>query len=1092
MAGYTRQSSADITAGATVRAAPINAELNQVLDAFANTTGHKHDGTTAEGPVIGLIGDAGETAPNNKVVIDTTNNEIEFYVEVSSNPVEQVIIKDGVIEPTTDDDIDLGSSSKQFKDLFLDGTANIDSLIADTADINGGTIDGVTIGGTTAGAVTTTSLVATTVDINAGSIDGTDIGSSTRATADFTNLSANGTVTFAGATLSSLGTVTTADINGGSIDGVTIGTNSAVTDLRVDNLKLDANTISATNTDGSITLTPAGTGSVVIGAADINGGAIDGTAIGASSASTGAFTTLTTSGQATLASADINGGTADNVVIGGTTRAAGSFTTVNANAGITGALTGNVTGNVTGNLTGNVTGNVTGDLTGNVTASTGTTTLNNLTVNGTTNFTSTTLTNVTDPVNAQDAATKNYVDTELASLVDSAPGALNTLNELAAAIGDDANFSTTITNSIATKLPLAGGTMTGAIAMGSSKITGLGTPTANTDAATKAYADTKLPLAGGTMTGNIAMGSNSLTGLPTPSAASDAATKDYVDTTNASNTAAATSAANAATSETNAATSATNAATSETNAAASATSAAASYDLFDDRFLGAKASAPTVDNDGDALVIGALYFDSTTNTMKVYGSGGWVAAGSTVNGTSQRKTYAVGTTEGTYTGSTTVFPITYDSGFIDVYHNGIKLDPDNDFTATNGTSVTLSSAAASGDIVDMVAYGTFELANFSIGDANDVNLTGQLDGHVLVYDSSVSDYVPSDQGQTVNLGGDGSNDGVSVSDGSIVMRTGTSSPAYIDMYCEVSNAHKVTIKAPAHADYSGNVNFTLPASNGTNGQVLTTDGSGNLSYTTIISDLVGDTTPQLGGNLDANGNNILLGDSSGPDNNRLRFGANQDFDLFHDGSSSNVRENGPGGLNLRGTAVNIRNVGNTEDMAIFTHNGDVKLFYDDSQKFATTSTGVTVTGTAAMDTLSIGGTAVTATAAELNILDGVTATAAELNILDGVTATASELNILDGVTATTTELNYVDGVTSNIQTQINNIDTDLSNDTTPQLGGNLDTNGNAILFGSSKWSIELDTGDNDLLFKYNGTTVFKLASNGAVTSANNVTAFGTP
>ena len=61
---------------------------------------------------------------------------------------------------------------------------------------------------------------------------------------------------------------------------------------------------------------------------------------------------------------------------------------------------------------------------------------------------------------------------------------------------------------------------------------------------------------------------------------------------------------------------------------------------------------------------------------------------------------------------------------------------------------------------------------------------------------------------------------------------------------------------------------------------------------------------------------------------------------------------------------------------------------------------------------------VTATAAELNILDGVTSTAAELNLLDGVTATTAELNLLDGVTATTVELNYVDGVTSNVQTQI--------------------------------------------------------------------------
>ena len=60
----------------------------------------------------------------------------------------------------------------------------------------------------------------------------------------------------------------------------------------------------------------------------------------------------------------------------------------------------------------------------------------------------------------------------------------------------------------------------------------------------------------------------------------------------------------------------------------------------------------------------------------------------------------------------------------------------------------------------------------------------------------------------------------------------------------------------------------------------------------------------------------------------------------------------------------------------------------------------------------VGGTAVTATAAELNILDGVTSTAAELNILDGVTATTAEINILDGVTATAAEINAIDGVTA--------------------------------------------------------------------------------
>jgi len=73
---------------------------------------------------------------------------------------------------------------------------------------------------------------------------------------------------------------------------------------------------------------------------------------------------------------------------------------------------------------------------------------------------------------------------------------------------------------------------------------------------------------------------------------------------------------------------------------------------------------------------------------------------------------------------------------------------------------------------------------------------------------------------------------------------------------------------------------------------------------------------------------------------------------------------------------------------------------------------MTVTGEMQCATLDIGGTNVTSTAAELNILDGVTSTAAELNILDGVTSTTAELNILDGVTSSTAELNALDGITA--------------------------------------------------------------------------------
>lgn len=92
--------------------------------------------------------------------------------------------------------------------------------------------------------------------------------------------------------------------------------------------------------------------------------------------------------------------------------------------------------------------------------------------------------------NTTQVATTAYVQTEINDLIASAPGALDTLDELAAALGDDANFATTVTNSLATKLPLAGGTMSGAIAMGTNKITGAGDPTSAQDVATKNYVDT--------------------------------------------------------------------------------------------------------------------------------------------------------------------------------------------------------------------------------------------------------------------------------------------------------------------------------------------------------------------------------------------------------------------------------------------------------------------------------------------------------------------------------------------------------------------------------------------------------------------------
>ena len=151
MAGYSaRQSS--FTTGDTILAAHSNDEFNQVLAAFNATTGHTHDGTAGEGGPISTLRDADS---NNKILVDSTNNHLEFYVEVSSSATQQLRIQDGAIVPITDNDIDLGTSSLEFKDLFIDGTANIDTLSLDgTAVTATGTeinlIDGGATVGTTA------------------------------------------------------------------------------------------------------------------------------------------------------------------------------------------------------------------------------------------------------------------------------------------------------------------------------------------------------------------------------------------------------------------------------------------------------------------------------------------------------------------------------------------------------------------------------------------------------------------------------------------------------------------------------------------------------------------------------------------------------------------------------------------------------------------------------------------------------------------------------------------------------------------------------------------------------------------------------
>ena len=205
-------------------------------------------------------------------------------------------------------------------------------------------------------------------------------------------------------------------------------------------------------------------------------------------------------------------------------------------------------------------------------------------------------------------------------------------------------------------------------------------------------------------------------------------------------------------------------------------------------------SAPT-----SSLDVGDLYFDTTANELKVYKSSGWAAAGSSVNGTSQRFTYTASGGQTTFTGNDNNSQnLTYDSPFIDVYLNGVKLVNGTDVTVTSGSSVVLASGATAGDILDLVAFGTFNVAAINAG-----NITaGTLDNARLP--SVISD--KTIQATALTAKGDGSS-----ADGKITLN------------CS-QNSHGVAIQSPAH---SAGQSYTLilPTSVGTNGQVLATAGS---------------------------------------------------------------------------------------------------------------------------------------------------------------------------------------------------------------------------------------------------------------------------
>ncbi len=263
MTGYTRADTADnIANGKAANADDLDAEFNAIQTAFNSSTGHTHDGSAANGAPITKVG-----------------------------PAQDIIVGTTTLLPKTDNTVDLGSTTFEFKDLWIDGTANIDSLVADTADINAGTIDATVIGATTPAAGSFTTVASS------GGITGNVTG----------NITSSGTSTFA-----------TVDINGGAVDGTTIGA-----------------TVPAAATFTTVNAATV-TSAIVTSAATITGGTINGASIGATTPSSGSFTTVAASGG-------ITGNLTGNVT-GAVTGNASTATTLQTARTI--ALSGDVVGSV--------------------------------------------------------------------------------------------------------------------------------------------------------------------------------------------------------------------------------------------------------------------------------------------------------------------------------------------------------------------------------------------------------------------------------------------------------------------------------------------------------------------------------------------------------------------------------------------------------------------------------------------------------------------------------------------------------------------------------------------------------------------------
>ena len=499
--------------------------------------------------------------------------------------------------------------------------------------------------------------------------------------------------------------------------------------------------------------------------------------------------------------------------------------------------------------------------------------------------------------------------------------------------------------------------------------------------------------------------------------ATTATTQASTATTQAST---ATTKANTATTKASeASTSAASALSAQSAAESARDSALSAFDNFDDKYLGAKSSNPTVDNDGNALVAGALYFNTTDDLMKVYTGSAWGSAYASLSGallvtnnlSDVNSAGTAATNIGLGTGNSPTFSGTTVNGNItvtgtvdgrDVAADGTKLDgveanatadqtaaeiralvesatdsnvfTDNDHTKLNSIESNATADQTAGEIEAIVNHDNLQgfVAAEHIDWSADQGSTNIHTGNYVNTTYSVGDGGLTQKNFTTALNTKLSNieDNATADQTNAEIRAAVEAATDSNVFTDADHTKLNSIAASAnnysHPNHSGEVTSSgdgattiadnvvdeanLKISNApTNGYVLTarSGNTGGLTWeataSTGISNLVEDTTPQLGGDLASNGSDILFADSD-----KAIFGDGSDASIHWNGSSLEFSSE-VGDMIIRGNNEVKLQAHTGENFFVGLSNGASTMYYDNSAKLATSSTGIDVTSNITFD-----------------------------------------------------------------------------------------------------------------------------------------------